>query len=290
MIRRVTRIEFTVPPEQVRVGEGLSVAARYWAASVERWILPVVAIALASGLVTWLFRGSLSDRETLDRLVRLSVAGTPLDPGELPRLVAGPLAVAIVSVVAGWFLAANAIAGLRNREVTLAWVVVGGLRSFVAGLLVGLVFAMTLVPLLALGAIGLLVAVAAVPVAAYLLLRIAFWTLAVFDGEGVGPGFGLSWTITRGAVLRVIGWSLATLPLGIAATVGQLVVDAALGPVSQPLADAIGAASDGVVSSYTIIVLAVLYESQRARRLHAAVAPAAPRSPFDPPPPPGTWR
>ena len=285
----MSRIEFTVPPAQVGIADGITLATRYWAASVERWVLPVIAVGLASGLTTWLFAGSLSDRETLDRLVRLSLGGTPLEPGELPRLVAGPLAVAIVSLVAGWFLTANAIAGLRDREVTLGWVVTGGIRSFVANLLIGLVATAVLLPLLALGALGLLLALALLPVGLYLLLRTSFWTLAVFDEHGIGSGFGATWTITRGGVLRVIGWSLALLPLGIVAAVGQLVVDAALGPAARPLADAIGGASDTVVSSYTIVVLAVLYESQRARRLNPAVVPAAPRSPFDPPPPPGPW-
>jgi hypothetical protein len=286
MIRRVTRIEFAVPPAQVSVGDGLTMAARYWAASVERWILPVIAIALASGLTTWLFRESLSDRETLQRLVSMSASNTPLDPGEVPQLVAGPLAVAIVSLVAGWFLTANAIAGLRNREVTLRRTVAGGLRSFVANLLIGLVVVAALIPLLGLGAVGLLVALAAFPVAIYLLLRVSFWSLAVFDGEGIGPGFGTSWTITRGAVLRVIGWSLVTFPLAIGLTVLELVVDAGLGPVSQPLADAIGAGADATLTSFTIIVLAVLYESQRARRLGPAVVATAPHSPLDPPAPP----
>ena len=163
----------------------------------------------------------------------MSVSATPLDPGEVPHLVAGPLAVAIVSLVAGWFLTANAIAGLRNREVTLRWVVVGGLRSFVANLLVGLVVVATLIPLLALGGVGLLVALAALPVGIYLLLRVSFWTLAVFDGEGIGTGFGTSWTITRGAVLRVIGWSLATIPLGIALAVVQLVRGRGAGHASR---------------------------------------------------------
>src|SRR4051812_31280404 len=78
IIRAVKRMEFAVPPAQVRIGDGLAVATRYWSASVERWVLPVVAVALASGLATWLFTDSLSDRGTLDRLVRLSVSGTPL--------------------------------------------------------------------------------------------------------------------------------------------------------------------------------------------------------------------
>jgi hypothetical protein len=282
-----TRIAFTRSPALVTIGEGLALAARYWAASVERWVLPVVAVALASGLVTWLFPSSLSDAATLERLLRANINGTPLDPTEVPRLVAGPLAVAIISLVAGWFLTANAIVGLRNRDMALAWVVSGGLRSFVANLLIALVVLGVLFPLLALGALGVFLALAALPVAVYLSFRISFWTLAIFDGESIGSGFGMSWRISRGAVLRLLGWSLALLPLGILATIGQVVVDAVIGPASQPVADAISAAMDATVTSYSILVLAVLYESQRARRMAPQPAVAAPRSPFDPPPPPG---
>ncbi len=45
--------------------------------------------------------------------------GTTIDPAQLPRLLAGPIAVTVVSIVAGWFLLANAVAGIRGREVTL---------------------------------------------------------------------------------------------------------------------------------------------------------------------------
>ena len=289
IIRRVTtRIAFARPPAQVSIGEGLTMAARYWAASVERWVLPVAAITLASGLATWLFPASLSDPATLQRLLQMSIQGTPLDPSEVPRLVAGPLAVAIVSLVAGWLFTANAIVGLRGRDTTPGWVLAGGLRSFVANLLIGLVVLTVLLPLLAIGALGLLLVLALVPFALYLSFRVSFWTLAVFDGEGVSSGFGLTWRITRGAVLRLLGWSLALVPLGIVAGIGQLIVDAVIGPASQPVADAISAAADATVTSYTILVLAVLYESQRGRVLgpQPGVAPT-PRSTFDPPPPPG---
>ena len=40
-----------------------------------------------------------------------------------------------MSIVADWFLVANAVAGLRGREVTLGWVLRSGLRVLVAHLL-----------------------------------------------------------------------------------------------------------------------------------------------------------
>ena len=282
-----TRIVFARPPAQVGIGEGLTVAARYWAASAERWILPVVAIALASGLATWLFPASLSDVATLQRLMRMSVDGSSVDPSEVPRLVAGPLAVSIVGLVAGWFITANAIVGLRGREESLRWVVTGGLRSFAVSLLTGLTLTAIALSSVFFGPLGGLVLLIAIPVGTYLLLRLSFWTLAVFDGERVSGGLAMTWTISRRAVLRILGWTLVLLAIGLVGTLVQLVVGVALVPVSRPLADATSAAADAILTSYSILVLAVLYESQRGRRLPgAAQGPAVPRPELEPPPPP----
>ena len=282
-----TRIVFARPPAQTGIREGLSVAARYWTASAERWVLPVIAIALASGLATWLFPASLSDVATLQRLMRMSLDGSSVDPSEVPRLVAGPLAVSIVGLVAGWFITANAIVGLRGREESLRWVVTGGLRSFAVSLLTGLTLISTALFSVAFGTLGGFVLLIAIPVGTYLLLRLSFWTLAVFDGERVSAGLALTWTISRRAVLRILGWTLVLLAIGLMGTLVQLVVGVALVPVSRPLADAISAAADAALTSYSVVVLAVLYESQRGRRLPAAAqGPAATRSELEPPPPP----
>ena len=282
-----TRIAFARPPAQVTIGEGLSLAARYWAATVERWILAVAAVALVSGLTTWLFTGSLADEATLQRVFRMSIDGTPLDPAEVPRLIAGPLAASIVTLVAGWFLVANAVAGLRGRDLTMRWVLSGGLRSLATALLIGLVVFAVLVPLLALGALGALLILAGIPVSVYLFLRIAFWTYALFDGEGIGSGGALTWRITRGAVLRIFGWNLLLGILGFCFGVVSLILDVSIGSVSRPLSDALTGGLDATLSAYTVIVLAILYESQRGRRLGPEGVAAPPRSPFDPPPPPG---
>ena len=282
-----TRIVFPRPPAQTGIVDGLTIAGRYWGASVERWILPVAAVALASGLATWLFPASLSDAATLQRLMRMSIDGSSVDPSEVPRLIAGPLAEAIVALVAGWFITANAIVGLRGRDESLRWVVTGGLRSFAVSLLTGLTLIATALSSIFFGPLGGLVLLIAIPVGTYVLLRLSFWTLAVFDGERVGAGLAVSWAISRRAVLRILGWTLVLLGLGLVGTVVQLVVDVALGPVSLPLAAAVSAAGDVTLTSYSVLVLAVLYESQRGRQLPgAAQAPAATRSPLDPPPPP----
>ena len=82
-------------------------------------MLAVVAVAVVNGLVGWLFGSTVIDQQTMARVLVPGAAGPEIDPAELPRLLAGPLAVGLVSIVAKWFLVANAIAGLRGREVTL---------------------------------------------------------------------------------------------------------------------------------------------------------------------------
>ncbi len=284
-----TRIAFERPPALVAIGEGITLAARYWRSTADRWVLPVVAVALVSGLSAWLFPASITDQETLSRLMRASVNGTPLDAAEFPRLVAGPLAVAIVTLAAGWFLTANAVAGLRARDITLSWVVASGLRSFAANLLIGTLAVVLAVGPLALGLPGLLVELVAVPVLVYLLLRLSFWTYALFDGHDIAAGAATSWAATRRSVLRVLGWSLALIPITIALTILNVGIDATLGDAARPVAEAVSAGAGAAVTSFTVIVLAVLYESQRSRLLAPAVVAPAPRSPLDPPPPPPGW-
>ena len=131
----MTRIRFTRSPAFATVAEGLTLAAAYWRASVERWVLAVVAVAVVNGLVGWLFGSTVIDQQTMARVLVPGASGPAIDPAELPRLLAGPLAVGIVSIVAKWFLVANAIAGLRGRDVTLPWVLRSGLRALVADML-----------------------------------------------------------------------------------------------------------------------------------------------------------
>jgi len=280
------RIQFRTAPADVAIGEGLTIAARYWAATADRWILGAIAVALVNGLTTWLFTGSLLEQSTMDGLVRATARGQALDPSTMPSLIAGPLAVAAVTLVVGWFLTANAIAGLRGSEMTLRWVLPAGLRSFVANLLVGLTVALGVTTSVLLGAIGLLVFLAALPVTVYLLIRVGFWSLGIFDGATIAGGLDQSWRLTRRAVLRSIGWSLAIIPIGIAIFVGQFLIDLVLGGVARPVSDAITAGIDLAFSAFSVVVLAVLYESQRARRLPLPTLAPAARSPFDPPPPP----
>jgi hypothetical protein len=282
-------IGFLRSPAFVTLGEALPLAARYWRATWDRWLLVVLAVALATGLAEWLLGGTVIDQRTMSLALLPGTSGQ-IDASELPGLMAGPLAVGIVSIVGGWFLLANAIAGLRGREITLAWVVSSGLRSFVATMVVALVFVGLLTVAVGLGPVGLVVLLALTPVLMYVGLRLQFWSFAIFDGSSIGQGARASWSLSRNAVLRALGWGLAIFGLGLLVVVIDLALGFLLAGVPV-IGSVVGSAIDTAFGAFTVVVTAVLYESQRLRTQPqpAMVYPSAPydpEGPYPPPPPP----
>lgn len=288
----MTRIRFTRSPAVATVAEGLTLAAAYWRASIERWVLAVVAVAVANGLVGWLFGSTVIDQQTMARVLVPGTAGREIDPSELPRLLAGPLAVGLVSIVAKWFFVANAIAGLRGRDVALPWVLRSGFRALLADMLVAMIVLALVTTALAFGAVGLIVLLGFLPVLAYVAIRLQLWTLAIFDGSGIAGGLSTSWTLSRRAVLRMLGWGLAVLGISLLLVAVDLLVSLVL--VAVPVVPGvITSAIDTSFAAFSAIVLAILYESQRLRTLAgAAVAtppvtyPSDADGPLEPPPPP----
>jgi hypothetical protein len=288
----MTRIRFTRSPAFATVAEGLALAAVYWRESVERWVLAVVAVAVVNGLAGWLFGTTVIDQQTMSRVFVPGGAGPELNPSELPRLLAGPLAVGLVSIVAKWFLVANAVAGLRGREVTLPWVLRSGLRALVADMLFALIVVALVSSALAFGAVGLIVLVGFLPVLAYVAIRLQFWTLAIFDGAGVAGGLGASWVLSRRAVLRMLGWGLAVFGISLLLAAADFVVSLLL--LAVPVVPGvITAAIDMSFAAFSAIVLAILYESQRLRMLAGSGVTSPPVAypsdadgPLEPPPPP----
>lgn len=290
----MTRIRFTRSPAFATVAEGLTMSAAYWRATVERWVLAVVAVAVANGLVGWLFGSTVIDQQAMARMIAPGAAGPAIDPSELPRLVAGPLAVGLVSIVAKWFLVANAVAGLRGREVTLPWVLRSGLRALVADLLFAMIVVALASTALAFGAVGLIVLLGFLPVLAYVAIRLQFWTLAIFDGAGVAGGFSTSWALSRRAVIRMLGWGVAVFGLSLLLVVADFLVALLLLAVPV-LPGMLTAAIDTSFAAFSAIVLAILYESQRLRALAGAIVPPPPATypsdadgPLEPPPPPSS--
>ena len=293
----VPTIRFNYHPAYIRLSDGLSVALRYWRASWTLWILPVVAIVVVNGLAAVVFGSTTFDARSLGMGGAFGRAYTM--PTLTPALIAGPLATMLVSLVAGWYITAVAVAGLRGRAITVPWVVSAGLGTMAAALLgvvamLGVVavcvIAAAISPLLLI--VGLFMAV---PASIYVSLRVTFWTIAIFDGHGVIEGLRFSWLITQGSVLRLLGWGLvaAAISLGLmlVAAMAALVL-AQTG--SQAPGDVVLSGVTATFQAFTVILMAVLYESQRWRFAPPAVpaVQASPtpdaemRSPLEPPPPP----
>ncbi len=294
-------IRFNYHPAYITVSHGLAVAARYWRESWPLWILPVAAIVLVNGLA-WVVFGSTT-LDTPNYFLNGGAGRAPRVPTFTPAQLAGPLATGLIGMVAQWFIAAVAIAGLRGRHITAGWVISAGLGTIGAALL-GTMAMITAVAvgilMTAISPLLLLGLVAVVPAAIYMGLRLAFWTLAIFDGHGVIGGARFSWLITQGSVLRMIGWGLVAggLSLGVSVVTIPVRFASGLAGVAAP-AEMLVAGLTATFQVFALILMTVLYESQRWRFAPPAM-PAAPapepeyRSPLEPPPPPpappaGPW-
>jgi hypothetical protein len=289
----VPTIAFTSDPAGITVGEGLSLSARYWRATADLWMLPVAIVAAVTAVATWLAA----------RLVPAPGLPATYLPGTDPMTVIGPLLPQLlltgilatgVSMVAGWVYLAIAIAGLRGYRVMPGWILRRGVRVLAVDLLLSAAFVVVfgiLAVFSLVGGPGLLVVVmvtAFVP-AIYLSVRLVFWSLAIFDGAGIGEGLDATWRITRGSVPRLLGWGFAVALIGLVARLVEELVTSPLGS-GNPIRPGIAAAVTEAASAFSTIVLAVVYESQRRRAvlLSPVVPPPAPARmhPFDPPPPP----
>ncbi len=293
-------IHFSYHPAYITLSDGMRVAARYWRASWPLWILPVIAIVLVNGLTAVVFGSSALDARSL------GISGSFTRPYTMaaitPALIAGPIATALVSLVAGWFITAVAVAGLRGRPITPAWVISAGLGTIGAAIIGGgaaVAVILALAVATAISPILLLSLFFIVPAGIYIGLRLTFWTLAIYDGFGVMGGARFSWLITKGSTLRLLGWGLA-----VAAVSLGIILLAALASLflamtgSMTPANILATGVTAVFEVFSLILMAVLYESQRWRYAPPAM-PAAPvqpdeyRSPLDPPPPPpppaGSW-
>jgi hypothetical protein len=185
----------------------------------------------------------------------------------------------LLSGIGSWVFYATAIAGLRNRPVTLSGVIVRGLVSLLSGLVIAAVTIFVLTSLLMVGIAvaivvppvgGLLVillALAAIPVAVYLLVRVIFTSLAIFDGFGPIAGIRESWRLSQGSVSRMLGWgALAFLvTIGIGILVSFIVAPYARSGFAA-VAEAASAAVTLTGSCLIVFMMAVLYESERAHK------------------------
>lgn len=288
-------IPFSSDPAAIDMGEGLSVSARYWRATADLWTLPVAIVAAVTAVATWMVARFMPAPAALPTEYLPDMDLVAAIGPFLPQLFVSTVIIGAATMLAGWVYLAIAIAGLRGYRVMPGWIIRRGVRAFAADLLVTVAFAATfgLLALLSLaGGLGLvaIVAVTAFVPAIYVSIRLIFWSLAIFDGADIVGGLHATWSISRGAVARMLGWGLLVGAIG-------WMVRAAAEFVTTPLGDAnpvragITAAATEAFAAYGTIALAVIYESQRRRAILAspAAAPAGPppsSSPFEPPPPP----
>ena len=299
-------IRFTSDPAAVTIGEGMSAAARYWRATIDLWSVPVALVAAVMAVTTWLVAALVPGPGTLPTYVPGMDPMTVIGP-LLPQFLVGTFVTGIASMMAGWVYLAIAIAGLRGYRVTPTWIIRSGLRTLLADLALtlgfGAAFAMLALVSLAGGpGLVLVVLVTALVPAVYVAVRLIFWSLAIFDGSGIVGGIGATWRISRSGVARMLGWGLAVATLGLLVNVVASLVTVPLGD-GNPVRAGITSAAAEAFTAYSMIALAVIYESQRRRTVlrspvpmpavgtsaPGAVDPSAMPDPLDPPPPPAGW-
>ncbi len=277
-------------PAAIGIGDGLQTAFDYLQAAWRRWLPAVVAIAVVTGFL-YLLLGSVSTASlyyidaSTGQLVWQPDAGN-----QLSRLAGIELASGLVGLVGGWVFTAAAIAGLRNRPMTTAFVVVRGLLSVVASillaLLVGVAAIAWFVLLLGVPGIALLLLLALIPALIYVAVRVAFFTIAIFDGYGPIEGIREAWRLSRGGVVRLFGWALMAILIEIGFGIVAGIVGGLLGGGSLlPLGQAVTTLVTTTGSCFVVFMMAVLYESQRARHDPGAYGYAG--GPGYPPPYPG---
>ena len=290
-------MRFPRHPAAVGVGDGLSMALTYAAATWTTWIWAVLVMAIASGAGN-AAGGSFGNGFRFTDPSRIGSASGLLAPSA--GSVAVQLLVTIITTVVGWIFPALAIAGLRGRPLTAEWVVGSGLRTLGAGILAGIVALVALIPLgilvLIAPPLGILVVLLGIPVLAYIGIRLAFWQLAIYDGAGIIAGFAASWQMTRGGVLRMLGWGFVAVCISLAVGLGVFILSIPLAVVAPAIGAALSTGFGAVAGVFTSFLLAVLYESQRWRTMPMApVPPAVPDAgpppadefgPLSPPPPP----
>jgi hypothetical protein len=276
-------------PAYITVTQGVQDAFHYLSVTWQKW-LPVAAVLGICQLVLYALLGSLSTSKLLVTDPYTNDVTWRSDAGNsLAGLLLLLLLTTIVSVIGSWIFNAVAIGGLRNRPLTVAGVIERGLVSIAAGFLVAIavvgVAAVLIVITVAIPPVGILLFIAAIPVAIYLEVRIVFMSLAIFDGFGPIDGIKESWRLSDGSVMRMIGWGLmAGLIGGIIGFVAGLIALPLTAADAQPIGQGITGGVSAAASCFSVFMMAVLYESERARKNPAAYGLTMAPNPYAPSP------
>jgi hypothetical protein len=276
-------------PAFITVTQGIQDAFHYLGATWQKWV-PVVAVIAVCNLVLYAFVGSTGTGQILyTNPYTNHVTWQPDASSHIAGLVATALLTVLVTIIGSWVYSATAISGLRNRPLTIAGVLERGILTVVAGILIGLAIAgvsivwilvTVLVP-----PVGILLLLAAIPVGIYLEIRLIFLSLAIFDGFGPIDGMHESWRLSNGSVMRLIGWGLMAVLLALVFSIaGGLVAAPFTLAKAAPIAQALSSAVTTIGSCFTVFMMAVLYESERARKNPAAYGLTQAPNPYGPSP------
>jgi hypothetical protein len=273
------RFEFRTDPAWTTVGEGLSLAFRQWRATATWWAIPVLLVGILSTLFYWGIEASVRGlpAPVLDGMSGYDLDWVAFFTPLIPQFVLSTLVLSVIASVARWVYYALAILGLRGGELRSGWVVGRGLRTIAAEvgvLLVSLAVGGVLfgIATAAGTGIGILLGLVAACIAIYVQVRLAFWSLMIFDGAGIVEAARASWAASAGGMLRMIGWALATVGVGFLVNIG---VSIATFPLSAaiPLQSGIKAGVTEAFAVFTLFALAVLYESQLRRTMPDRASP-----------------
>jgi hypothetical protein len=188
----------------------------------------------------------------------------------IPPLVASLVAIGLLGMVVGWIFYAVAIGGLRNRVLSPTQILVRGLLTLGSGLLVWLaaiaVIVLVAVVLVAAPPMAILLIPAAFVLFIYVEIRLIFAGMAIFDGFGPIEGLRESWRLSQGSVLRLFGWGLMAVLLGwvFGVVIGLIATPFTLSG-NKGVVQAFTYSAQAMTSCFTVFLMAVLYESQRAR-------------------------
>lgn len=308
----MTPIPFRTNPAFTTLGDALELAVAHLRANPVIWGVPTIIYTLVAGALTWAFTERFSallspsasrDPASLERMGQAFV-------DNLPAFIGFGVLLAIGGVALYWVAMALAVGGLPGRAMTADQAVGAGLRSIGLGILVVVVAIPILIAVTAVmigafrGDAGwlLLVLVPATFVAfAYVAIRLTFSMCAVFDGVGIFDSLRMSWRLSKGGMLRIVGWLFALAAISVVIGIASNLAGAAFATTLAVVGVLLGTAVSAVFQFYQLTVLAILYESQRMRHAFASpgmpvlpggpVGPAQPPAPADPllPPPPPAW-
>jgi hypothetical protein len=261
---------FSAHPATITVTQGIQDAFRYLGLTWTKWLPVVVIVALFASLA-----GALIGPVTTSGIIYTDrfdgqIYWTANAGDRLGRYSEFTLLSSIASTVGSWVFLGLAIGGLRQRQMPVSRMLIRGLWSVVASILIGAVFFVAVFVLIfltvGLRGIGLLFLFAAIPAGIYFLIRVVFTNLAVFDGFGPLAGIQESWRLSQGSVLRLFGWGLLAFLMSFCfGFVGGIVSLPFSGTNSQALSQGISGGFAAFASCFTTFMLAALYESQRAR-------------------------